>query len=334
MRAWAAGLGFLGGVLVCVIVFSETAGALLGFRLDPLRLTPIEWWPVLAAVLVIGLKLLLIPLDPTLFGWAGPAGLIVAGELTGLVLLWWLGVEHSPLRRGLPGAGDYYPLVTAIATLVIADRNRFTPWPGLARLTSPLVLVLPLVSSAMTLGRVDATTVFTLALVAMALVIWAISQGELQSAILGGVAWLSAGAVAGLVVDQRYGLTAIDSRAIGAAVGILVAIYTLWACGMAQAADGPFPRGRTLKRSWSASGSPGRCSPRAWSPLPPYRVPWRCGPPMPGSARYWRSPCSSSCSSRGGGRSGWSTLHRLRSWGRMRSFGWPIRFPSPATRSC
>ena len=203
-----------------------------GLARDPARrlaITPLEWWAVLAAILVIGLKLLLIPLDPTLFGWAGPAGLIVAGELTGLVLLWWLGVEHSPLGRGLPVAGDFYPLVTAIATLVIADRNRFTPWSGLARLTSPLVLVLAPVSSAMTLGRVDATTVFTLALVAMALVIWAISQGDLRSAILGGVAWLSAGAVAGLVVDQRFGLTAIDSRAIGAAVGILVAIYTLWA---------------------------------------------------------------------------------------------------------
>ena len=40
VRAWAAGLGFLGGVLVCVIVFSETAGALLGFRLDPLQIDP------------------------------------------------------------------------------------------------------------------------------------------------------------------------------------------------------------------------------------------------------------------------------------------------------
>jgi hypothetical protein len=243
VRAWALGFGVLGGVLTCLILFSEMAGALLGARLEWLAITPLEWWAVLAAILLVGLKILLIPLDPSLFGSAGPEGLIIAGELTGLALLWWLGVADSPLGRWGLDAGDFYPLITAIATLGIVDRNRRPLWTSrggelaetaglwssrLARLTSPLVLLLALVSSAMTLGRENPTTVATLALVAVASMLWAINQGELRTAMLGGLAWLGAGAVAGLVLARRLGLSQVQARSNVAAVGSLVAIYTLW----------------------------------------------------------------------------------------------------------
>lgn len=229
LRGWERITGTLGGAIACGLVFSGVVESLLGMSLDGIEVLPSEWWAVLAAILLVGLKLGLAPLNTTPQGWAGPEEFLIAAELTGLALLWWLGVSGAPPGRWLPATGIYYPIATATALLGIVDQNRRLSSPRMAALTSPLVLLLALVSIAMTLGRENPTTAVTLALAAMASIGWSIGRADRRAAGLGGLAWLGAGALSGSIVAGRYAPGGAGEGAIGATLGILLAIYLLWA---------------------------------------------------------------------------------------------------------
>ena len=58
--------------------------------------------------------------DPEGWGALEPEHLVVALHWVGVVLIWWLGVDCSPLAGLVVGAGVYYPLATAVAGLATA----------------------------------------------------------------------------------------------------------------------------------------------------------------------------------------------------------------------
>jgi tetratricopeptide (TPR) repeat protein len=275
VRRWWPVLGVLGVVCVlCILVFGMTE-TLADWQSLPLAMTQADWWVMLAAFLLISLQVLLLGRDPALLGALRPEGLLIGIELTAICVLWWLGVASSPLaHRGIQ-PDDYYPLVTAMVALAIADvnerlgRRRIWDEPStasgprsslLARLSSPLLLILALLGSCFTFGRESETTVATLGLLALALFLWAVRQSALWAAYLGGLAWSATGLMAGLVIARRMGLGTMEPRVVFAALGELAAFSSL---GVLSGLIRERGMGGELQKGESTEGLRGRSRPLA-----------------------------------------------------------------------
>ncbi len=229
VRGWSLGAGGLCVLLAGLVLVSEMAKALLGVRFEGPAITPLDWWAMLAAIVLLGVRIGLVPLDSRQFGSLGAEGFMLCLELIALTILWWLGAESSPLARWGLSAGGYFPLITAIATVTIAELNRRLFRLQIWRLSTVFILTLSILSAFFTLGRENPTTVATLVLIALAAGHWAIAVGEPRSAYLGSLAWTAAGFVAGLVVAPALGLWIARERLICAALGGLVAGFAILA---------------------------------------------------------------------------------------------------------
>ncbi|MGC8639119.1 MAG: hypothetical protein ACP5XB_04490 [Isosphaeraceae bacterium] len=168
VRSWWQVLGPLGTLCAsCLLVLGMTE-ALAGVQLPPLTIGQSDWWAVMTGVVLIGAMVLLLGRDPELLRTFRPEGLLIGVELTAVALLWWLGVAGSPLAHRGVLPGDYYPLVTAVLALAVADVNerlgRRRSWDEpaasggerkhrLVRLSSPLLLALSLLAACFTFGR-------------------------------------------------------------------------------------------------------------------------------------------------------------------------------------
>jgi tetratricopeptide (TPR) repeat protein len=241
-RIWWQVLGVLGAGIALFVLVSGMAQA-LGLPHDPpLAVGVVDWWAMLAAIALVATQVLLLGHDPELISVLHPEGLLVALELCAMAFLWWLGVAESPLaHRGILPT-DFYPLVTAVAVLAIADvndrlsRRRIWDEPGrpsslrnplLVRLSSPLLLVLSLLAATFTFGQESLTTLTTLALVALALHLWAVRTEALWAAYLGSLYWSSAGLAGGLVLARRLSSGLLEPRLVFAALGELAAVSLL-----------------------------------------------------------------------------------------------------------
>ena len=203
MRGWSLGAGGLCVLLAGLVVVSEMATALLGVRFEGPAVTPLDWWAMLAAIVLVGVRVGLVPLDSRLFGSLGAEGVIVCLELTALTVLWWLGVEE--LAPGRVGAVCRRLFSSDHGAGHGRDR-RVEPATGsackCAGYRRSFMFTLSILSALFTLGRENPTTVATLVLIALAAGHWAVAVGELRSAYLGSLAWSTAGFVAGLVVAR------------------------------------------------------------------------------------------------------------------------------------
>ena len=346
LRAWWFGLGLFGIVLGSSVVMAGMAGA--SAHSPELRLTTstIDWWAITASIVLVGTQIVLAGLDSDLLAAMRPEGLIVGVELTGVALLWWLGVAGSPLGMWDLQPGHYYPLATALAGLVIAEWNsrlgqrenlaetaeQGRALPASMSLLSSPVLVLSLLAPVFTFGRESSTTVATLVFVAMALGLWAVRREQVWAAYLAGLAWSAAGLAGGLVVGRHWNWIATEPRLMSAALGELVAVFTLGGLGgwfrqraasqEREKPDGPSarvpPRGiwhwlsNRLHSSarWSWPGwSPWPRAARLYSPAE-----WH----LPVLARCWLCHFSISCLQVDGTRSGWCTWRR-RVWSGLTS---------------
>ncbi len=245
LRAWWCGLGLFGIILGSAVVTAGMAGA-LGYSLEVgLTTSAIDWWAITASIVLVGTQIVLAGLDPDLLTAMRREGLIVGIELTGIALLWWLGVAGSPLRRWDLEPGHYFPLATAAAGLIIAEWNSRASLredlaeaaeqgralsASMALLSSP-VLVLALLAPVFTFGRENTTTVATLVFVAMALGLWAVRWGQVWPVYPAGVAWSAAGLVGGLVIGRQGSWIANEPRLMSAALGELVAVFSLGGLG-------------------------------------------------------------------------------------------------------
>ena len=234
-----------GSLLTLAVVLTGMAGALAHSPELGLATSMIDWWAITAAVVLVATQIVLAGLAPDLLAALRPEGLIVGAELTGVTLLWWLGVAGSPLGIWYMEPGHYYPLATALAALVIAEwnsrlgqREKLAGTAGqgrqlsasLALLSSP-VLVLSLLAPVFTFGRENTTTVAALVFVALALGLWAVRWQQVWAAYLAGLAWLAAGVAAGLVVGHHWNWIAAEPRFMSAALGELGAVCTLGGLG-------------------------------------------------------------------------------------------------------
>ncbi len=245
LRAWWYGLGAIGILLGSGVVMAGMAEALALAPELGLTTSPADWWAIMASIVLVGTQIILAGLDADLLAAMRPEGLIVGVELTVVALLWWLGAAGSPLGMWNLHPGRYYPLATALAGLVIAEWNSRlgqrenlagaaergrTFSAGVALLSSP-VLVLALLAPVFTFGRENTTTVATLVFVAMALGLWSVRWEQVWAAYLAGLAWSAAGLAGGLVVGRQCNWIANEPRLMSAALGELVAVFTLGGLG-------------------------------------------------------------------------------------------------------
>ena len=247
IRGWWFMLGFCGVSVGVILVAAAMAGAMTG-ALGVIN--PFDWWVITVSIVLAAMQIALATRDRDLVAGLRPEGVVVGLELTGVALLWWLGVAGSPLRSWHTGywnmqPEEYYPLVTGLAGLILADWNsrlgrRANPAgtidltrateAGMIRLLFP-VLMLGVLAPVFTFGRESATTVATLVCVALALGLWAIRREQNWAAYLASLAWSSAGLAGGLVAGRQWGWTGSDPRAMSTAVGELVSIGVLAGIG-------------------------------------------------------------------------------------------------------
>ena len=97
LRAWWCGLGVSGIILGSAVVMAGMDGALAHSPEVGLTISTIDWWTITGAIVLVGTQIVLAGLDSDLLDVLRPEGLIVGVELTGVALLWWLGVASSPL---------------------------------------------------------------------------------------------------------------------------------------------------------------------------------------------------------------------------------------------
>ena len=243
IRGWWFLLGLCGLSAGVMLEAAAMAGAMTA---APGVIDPLDWWVITGSLVLAATQIALATRDRDLLAGLRPEGVVIGLELTGVALLWWLGVAGSPLRSWHTGywnmqPEEYYPLVTGLAGLILADWNsrpgrRANPAgtidppraaeAGMIRLLFP-VLLLSMLAPVFTFGRESATTVATLVCVALALGLWAIRQEQYWAAYLAGLAWTLAGLVGGLVAGPQWGWTGSDPRAMSAAVGELVAVGVL-----------------------------------------------------------------------------------------------------------
>jgi tetratricopeptide (TPR) repeat protein len=281
VRQWETTLFGLATILALVIVIGEMSSAILGPGLPVLASSPVDWWALLATLGLFGLFLVLEGLGPGGQGAMEPDSVLIGLQGVGIVVLWWLGVASSPLMmvHGLTAA-DYYPLVTAVAALgTVHFRQRYTQveswhelgWLGdlrserLGRALSHQTWVLAVLAVFFTKGVVEAKSVVTLVMAAVALGLTALSSGWPAAAFGGGLAWTGAWALAGMVASLRLGFSSNEWQATSAAVGAVLASFSLWALsgGLRRAGSAPKSPDLMVSSDWEQHAS--RRSRLAWA---------------------------------------------------------------------
>ena len=271
-RAWWSVQGGLGILVRTLVMMAGMAAAMGSSPVATLTTVPLDWWAITASFVLVAIGIVLAGLDPDLLAIMRREGLIVGIELTGVALLWWLGVAGSPLRTWdreiwSMQPQQFYPLVTALAGLVLAEwnsrpgvRGHLAGTAGQGRtiqvgkfMVLLPVLMLSLLAPVFTFGRENATTVATLVMVSSALGLWAIRLEENWAAGLAGLAGSAAGLAGGLVVGHRWGWITPESRAMGAALGELVAVFNL--VGLAGWLRQRDPNLEHAKSRWNARSS-------------------------------------------------------------------------------
>jgi tetratricopeptide (TPR) repeat protein len=244
VHGWASALFGLASVLAIGVVFLEMGAAVIVERPSGLGFLSVDWWALMATLGLLGAFLVAEGTDP--HGWLAsePEQIVIALHALSVIVLWWLGVSCSPLASGAVTAGLYYPLATAMAALATAQLvRRYTRgeswnefvWLGdlrserLARMLSYQTCIFSVLAVVFTKGALEPTTVLTLVLAAVSLGLTAIECGWDMAGVAGSLSWAAAWGVGFVVVAMRLGITAVEQRTTCAAVGILLAAFSLWA---------------------------------------------------------------------------------------------------------
>jgi len=271
VRVWASALFGLATGLAILVVAQEMAGVMAGLRPIPLALSSADWWAMLGSLGLIGAFLATAGTDPEGWGLMEPQHEVIALQWLSVAILWWLGVASSPLAGGVVATGIHYPLVTGIAALAAAQVFRRATlseswhelgWLGdlrsrqLERMLCISACVLAVLAVWFTKGAVEPATVLTLILAALTLGLVALGSGWGGAAFSGSLAWTSAWGFAGLVAAQRWGWQAAEPRMTSAAVGGLLAAFSLWALAGRARRDGSIGK-RTITSEPGSSDSAG-----------------------------------------------------------------------------
>jgi tetratricopeptide (TPR) repeat protein len=275
VHGWASALFGLASIVAIGVVVLEMGSAVLLERPSGLGLLFVDWWALLATLGLAGAFVVAEGTDP--HGWiaAEPEQLVIALHAPSVIMLWWLGVSCSPLARGAVTAGLYFPLATAMAALATAQLvRRYTrgeswhefAWLGdlrsdwLARMLSYQTCILSILAVLFTKGAVEPKTALTLLLAAASLALTAIEFGWSAVAVAASLAWAAQFGLWALVIANGLGVTAVEERATRAAVGVLMAAFTLWEVAGRLRRDESNVKGRSTEDSGTAE--------TPWSGLP------------------------------------------------------------------
>ena len=168
--------------------------------------------------------------DP--LGWVAiePAGVLCGLHAIVVMGLWWLGAGHSPLRRLLPPALDYYPIVTAIAALsaiqiarqfaAVADAQDAS-WLGSVRTEGSRrtlafqACLLAILALAFTAGRLSGITAATAFLASLAMAMAALMSGWGLAAGLASMVSTGAWSILGAVLARGWACSRSISKRPG-----------------------------------------------------------------------------------------------------------------------
>ena len=162
-----------------------------------------------------------------------------------LEFAWWIGVERSPEDGTLRWPG-LLPFVTALHSLLILSLVRYRDWrianrrlheedetarPEADPFIEWGIFIVAILGVLFTRGAVGASTIATLVVSALSLGglglwSWTLDLGRL-STYAAAISWMAAFGVAGLEIAQRLHLDSDENRAIGAAIGLVAAGYSL-----------------------------------------------------------------------------------------------------------
>ena len=169
------------------------------------------------------------------------------------------GCRVSPLATGIVTAGLYYPLATAMAALATAQLVRRNsrlegwhelPWfrdlrsEHLARLLSCQAVSLSVLAVVFTRADIEPKTVVTMLLAAVSLGLIGLEWGWPVAAAGASLAWATAGGLAAWVAATRLGCPLPGHRTTSAAIGLLLAAFTLWGLAGRLRRDQPTLKGR------------------------------------------------------------------------------------------
>jgi tetratricopeptide (TPR) repeat protein len=243
VRGWSGALFAVAITGAALIVFWGMAASFGAPVTSGWKSQPVDWWLLLAALVVAAGYLSIAAGDAERGGFVEPEGALSFLHAILVLGLWWLGVGGSPLSRWLPPGGDYYPIVTAIAALSALHLGRRFSDPGswhelawlgdvrseiARRALAMQACVLAILAMLFTRGEVSVTTVATMALGSLALGLASFMGRWPLATALAGLAWAGAFSVLGVRLARGLCLTAADQQATWAAWGALISAFSLW----------------------------------------------------------------------------------------------------------
>ena len=272
MRGWAWWLAGLSACLAVKVVLVQLATALSGSQAATLGVTASEWWAMLGALGLFGAFVVWSARDSDGIGPFETADMVIAFHWVIILVVWWLGVDSSPVMRSGLTAPIYYPLATAIAALAAAQlAGRFTqsdPWSELpwlpdlgsdrlARLFSIQACVLAI--SAVIFTRSETSSVTrgkARILAALAFGVVALRTGWVAAALAGGLTWEAALAAVGALIATNLGRTGLEPKLIHVAAGLVIAAFLLWKLAGTLRRDTTNSKRRFAGPLWSSEAIP------------------------------------------------------------------------------
>jgi len=124
VRGWATVLFGVSAVLTIGIVLNGMGVAMIGYQSVVVAATVVDWWILLATIGLTAVFLAIENADPEGWGSAEPEAMLIGLHWVGVLALWWLGVEASPMAGRLLSSAEYYPAVTAMAGLAAVQFGR------------------------------------------------------------------------------------------------------------------------------------------------------------------------------------------------------------------
>src|SRR5262249_11009702 len=122
VKGWSAVLFVLTAGLTIAVVLGGMGAAMLGRGLDAPAAG--DWWPLLAALGLAAAFLVAAGMDPEGWGATEPDLGMIGLLWIGVLAMWWLGVDSSPLMGHVLTAAVYYPVATAVAAMAALQLGR------------------------------------------------------------------------------------------------------------------------------------------------------------------------------------------------------------------
>ncbi len=240
---WVICLFGLAATVTTTLLVIELPRAVFDLAFTTSALASVDFWALLATFVLLGVFLVVEGIDPR--GWitSEPEHTLVGLHVLGVSILWWLGVDCSPLRSFGLLPPLYYPLATGMAALstakVMRRNQRLEGWhePGwfrdlrsdqFGRLLSYQAVNLSIFALLFTRGAIAPVSAVTLIIVALAVALVSLQWWWVPGAAAAAIAWASGWGLGAWLLAGNTAEPYLRDRATAAAIGLLLAAFSLW----------------------------------------------------------------------------------------------------------